>query len=242
MNLLSRIFVGLFIATAAIASAQEIPELSNLEEWTTYYYLHPKPEEVARALKTIDSKGYFGNQDVQAPLSGFFAEIFRANPEQIEAWVTPYRGRPGLHILYSALWVADSSQSKAALKAFAEAATPDEAGMISSLLTSPPPNIESTDINSPAVLDYLWGRFMASGSEACVLRVIDQMKLANTKGNIGVMLIGGAAQWSIAANSRQHEKVQAIVKARAATADPTTRKMLKEILRKIEAEKKAHVR
>jgi len=93
------------------------------------------------------------------------------------------------------------------------------------------------DIDSPASLDYLWGCFTASGAEAPVLRVIDQMKLVKTKGDVGIMMIGGAAKWSVSANARQHDKVLKIVKSRVATADPETKVQLEDILKGIEAEK-----
>jgi hypothetical protein len=170
-------------------------------------------------------------------LSGFFTEIFRANPDKIGGWVKPYIGIPNRHILYSALWMANSKESKAALEQMVKGATPEEAKRLRGLAWSPPPTIESMSIDSPASLDYLWGCFTASGSEKPVLRVIDQMKLVNTKGDVGTMMIGGAAQWSVSANARQHEKVLKIVKARADAADPETKALLKEILAGIDAEK-----
>jgi hypothetical protein len=92
-------------------------------------------------------------------------------------------------------------------------------------------------IDSPASLDYLWGCFMASGTETPVLRVIDQIKLINVKGDVAAMMIGGAAQWSISANARQHEKVLEIVRVSARSGDPETRVALQEILSAIDQQK-----
>jgi hypothetical protein len=236
MSILLRIIVFLVVLPCASGWAEQIQELEDLDEWMTYYYLHPKPEEVARALKAIDSKGFFRTDEVQAPLSGFFCEIFRAHPDKIQAWIAPYQGRTGLHILYSALWIADSSESKEALQALS-AAAPVDSTLIKSLLQQAPPSLRETTVDSPAVLDYFWGRFMASGSETPVVRVIDQIKLANVKGNLSAKLIGGAAQWSVAANARQHERVLSIVKSQATSADPETRQALEEILKDIAVER-----
>ena len=216
--------------------AQGNRELPNLDEWMAYYYLNPEPDKIALALETITSKGFFENDDVQAPLSGFFSEVFIANPKRISAWVEPYIGVSKRHILYSALWASNSTQGRAALERMAKAESPEQAKKIRSLLASPPPTVESMSINSPAALDYLWGHFMASGSVAPVNRIIDQMKLADSKGNVEAMLIGGAAQWSVSANARQHKKVLEIVKARSGTADPQTKKLLNKILAGINAE------
>lgn len=228
---------AILLTFVSVAYASEPAQLENIEEWMTYYYLAPKPDEVASALSTISTKGYFENDNVQGPLSGFFTEVFVAHPERIKAWVEPYVGISGRHILYSALWSAHSKQSKAALERMAKKAEPKEAERLMSLLNSTPPTVESMSIATPAALDYLWGRFMASGSEAPVARIIDQMHLVRSEGNVGAILIGGAAQWSVAANARQHKKVLEIVKAKAVTADAETKPLLDEILAGIEAEK-----
>jgi hypothetical protein len=233
---------GLLFATAtALAFASMVvragPSPDDLDQWTAHYYLDPKPDGVDAALRAITAKGFFENDDVQAPLSGFFTEVFRANPDRIEGWITPYIGVARRHILYSALWMANSKSSRAALERLANGATPDEARSLRSLLTTPPPTIESMAIDSPAALDYLWGCFLASGSDVPVLRIIDQLKLADVRGNLNAMMIGGAAQWSLSSNARQHDKVLSIVKVRMSTADRDTKAKLQEILSGIETER-----
>jgi hypothetical protein len=124
----------------------------------------------------------------------------------------------------------------------ARALNQDERQQLSSLIATAPPTVESMDIDGPAALDYLWGRFMASGSETPVNRIIDQMKLVGTRGNVKLLLIGGAAQWSVAANARQHKRVLAIVKARAERAYPVTREILSKVVADVEKEKVTHAR
>ena len=228
-------FTCLSLLVLSVAGAQERVTPDQIEQWMAYYYLAPHPEEVASALEAVTAKGFFENDDVQAPLSGFFTEIFRANPDRIGGWVKPYVGIPNRHILYSALWMANSKEGRAALEQMAQSAAPEEAKTLRGLASSPPPTVESMAIDSPATLDYMWGYFSASGSDKPVLRVIDQMKLVNTKGNASAILIGGAAQWSVSANARQHEKVLKIVKENAKTADPETKALLEEVLAGIDA-------
>jgi hypothetical protein len=219
------------------ASAREHSPPQQLEKWMTYYYLDPRPDEVPAALEALSAKGFFEKNNVQAPLSGFFTEVFRSNPDKLNEWIKPFIGVPNRHILHSSLWMANSKQSKAALEVMARGTTPTEAKRLKGLLSSPPPTIESMSVNSPASLDYLWGCFMASGSEAPVVRVIDKMKLVNIRGDATAMMIGGAAKWSVSANARQHEKVLKIVKARVEAADPETKALLQEIVAAIDAKK-----
>lgn len=230
---------ALFVVFLAVsgAFAQETRKLEDVGEWVMHYYLHPAPDEIPRAIEAIASNGYFEHAEAQASLSGFFSEIFRENPRLLDAWIKPYLGVPGRHVFYSALWAADTPEAKTALERMAEASAPEDAKRIQSLLKSKSPDVDSMAINSPAALDYLWGKFFASGSKAPVLRIIDQLKLESTKGNTLATMIGGAANWSLAANARQHERVLDIVKAKVATADPVTRAMLEDILREIEEER-----
>jgi len=231
------LFSCVTLLVISCASAKEHASPSQLEEWMTYYYLHPQPAQVPGALKAVADQGLFENDNAQAPLTGFFTEVFRANPNKLEEWVKPYAGIPKRHILYSALWMANSKHSKTALEQLAKAAPPEESKQLTDLIASAPPTIATMTIASPASLDYLWGAFMASGSEAPVLRIIDQIKLVNTKGDVDTMMIGGAAQWSVSANSRQHERVLKIVKAKVQTADPETKVALQKMLSDIEAER-----
>jgi hypothetical protein len=215
MNAVLRVLCAFFLVATASAWAGPTVGGRDFDQWMSYYYLRPAPDEVAEALRTVDSEGYFQNDDVQAPLTGFFAEVFRANPARISEWVKPYERREGLHILYSALWIADSSQSKAALLSLQTAASVSEGPLIESLLSNSPPSINDTAVNGPAVLDYLWGRFMASGADEPVVRVIREIQLSGPSGGTMQMLISGAAKWSVAANARQHARVLVILKAQA---------------------------
>lgn len=239
-RLLIPAIICLLLLVSTFARADQ--QLKDLDKWMTYYYLNPEPDKIALALESISDKGYFENNNAQAPLSGFFSEIFMAHPEKINDWVKPYIGIPKRHILYSALWTSGSPQSRAALEQMAEAASPEEAKMIRSLLATPPPTIESMSVNSPAAVDYLWGRFMASGSATPINRIIDQMKRANSEKISDDRLIGEAARWSISANARQHKRVLEIVILQSNTADPQTKQLLNEILAGINAEntKNAH--
>ena len=239
-SLLFTFVIGMLLLSSVLA--QDNPGMKNLQEWFTYYYLNPEPDKISLTLKEITARGYFENDNVQGPLTGFFTEVFIANPQRIDDWVNPYIGVSKRHLLYTALWASNTPQGRAALEQMAKALSPEEAKKIQVLLASPPPTVESMTINSPAALDYLWGRFMASGSTAPVNRIIDQMKLADSKGNVETRLIGGAAQWSVSANARQHKKVLEVVKTRSNNADPQTKKLLDKILAGINPEntKNAH--
>ena len=229
-------FLALALVSAGTGSRERV-SAQNVEAWVGSYYLAPKPDEVADALAVLAAKGLLESGPAEAALSGFFAEVFRANPGRVEDWVQPYMGLPKRFVIYTALWMAHSRESMFALGRMSDVAPIEEGPALRVLRGSLPPSIESMPIDSPATLDFLWGCFFASGSEVPVLRIIDQMKLADRRGDANAMLIGGAAQQSVSANARQHERVLSIVKERAQAADPETKAKLDEISSAAEAER-----
>jgi hypothetical protein len=231
----SLLVVMLLAATTALGQGRTAA--GDLNKWMTYYYLDPQPDEVEPALRAIKDQGLFENRDAQAPLTGFFAEIFKANPQRIDAWVHPLSGSANSHVVYSALWIADNAQSRAALEHLAERAPLNDAALIRSLLIRKPPDLASTAIDAAAALDYFWGRFMASGDEAPVLRVVDQVKPIKATDPLNSTLISMAAQWSVTANVKQHRRVREIVSARTLTSPSPASEMLVEILRQADIDR-----
>lgn len=209
----------------------------NIQSWVTTYYLAPKPDEVADALSLLAAKGLLGSGQAEATLSGFFAEVFRANTGRIEQWVQPYIGVPNRLVIYTALWVANTGESMWALRRMADMAPMEEGTTLRVLRSAQPPTIETIPIDGPTTLDFLWGTFFATGSDVPVLRIIAQMNLASRRGDANAVQIGTAAEASIAAGARQHAKVLAIVKERAKTADAETRVKLEAIIARIETDR-----
>jgi len=71
MNLLRRLSFVLLLFATTTAWATPTVGGRDIEQWVSFYYVHPVPDEVAEALRAVASEGYFQNDDVQAPLSGF---------------------------------------------------------------------------------------------------------------------------------------------------------------------------
>jgi hypothetical protein len=95
MDTLLRAVVTVLLLVTVSASADEPQKLEDVGAWMTYYYLHPRPDQVADALKKIDAEGYFDNPDVQAPLSGFGpVRIFVCEAYHDNRKESVCRGRP----------------------------------------------------------------------------------------------------------------------------------------------------
>lgn len=59
----------------------------------------------------------------------------------------------------------------------------------------------------PAKIDVWWASFFAMGDERFLENIFQYASLELPKGDIGRMLLVGAATWSFKANCRQHKKV-----------------------------------
>jgi hypothetical protein len=59
----------------------------------------------------------------------------------------------------------------------------------------------------PTKLDVWWASFFATGDELFLEKIFQHAGLELPKGDIGRMLVVGAATWSFKANCRQHKKV-----------------------------------
>lgn len=86
----------------------------------------------------------------------------------------------------------------------------------------------------PGDLDMLWATFMATGAELPVERIIEVLGLPDpvqgAPDSVRILLLKGAARWSLSANIRQHRRVAEIAEARRTQASGQLRQALDEIL------------
>lgn len=91
-------------------------------------------------------------------------------------------------------------------------------------------NFRSPEPMVPADLDMLWSEFMATGDEAPVKKIIAALAGPDTGRNI---LLIGAAEWSLASNGVQHERVRMALENEALSAAGVFKDRITRILSKI---------
>ncbi|MGB9382888.1 hypothetical protein [Candidatus Binatus sp.] len=100
-----------------------------------------------------------------------------------------------------------------------------------------PIDLAKDQIDSPAFLDMLWATFSASGKAWPVERIIGvaswDVPAEGTPNRTGVLLIIGAARWSLSSNAFQHRRVYEICQNTLPKLNPQGRKELNEILQKV---------
>jgi len=199
-----------------IKSIDRITTEDQLNEWLTYYYLHPRPDLVVSAVQFMSKQGHLQEAHAQTPFCVFLAQVFSANAGELDTWFGQLRNgtEDQKSALALTLWMVGSGSSKALLKSLSGDGSGGFQNYVGELLADDhPPDLLHDDIGNAGCLDALWASFFASGDERYVKRIIGALPLMNVHGDTGTMLIGGAARWSLASNAFQHPKGMQICEA-----------------------------
>ena len=196
------------LSAAGVGTETPMPEKA-LNEWMTYYYLHQTPETTTLAIQSMQQLGYLKKESAGAPLVSFFSLIFRSSPTAIESSLKSFANfsPEEQQILLRSLWLANTKQAKIQLEKHITIQVNNGIHDNADLLKSDPQEIDKLPINSPDILDMLWGAFMATGDEKYVVQVISVLPYSTIKGDVARLLVGGSARWSLTSNAIQHKRV-----------------------------------
>ena len=106
----------LFVTITPIIGDDKTP--ANGDDWLTYYYRDPRPDQLVAQLKAWSSEGTLQDDNARAPLTGFLSQVFRQNTDQIENWYSRIIDLPkaDLQFITIAIWMANTKESKRLLK------------------------------------------------------------------------------------------------------------------------------
>ena len=239
----------LLCCLAAVAGAEQTAQSKvlpgdgeqDISAYLTFYYQRPDP---ARIPELIDFCGKAVGEKPSAlgGAMGFLAGIFHHNPQHLQQWrkEVNFKDSATRKVFLLGLWHADSREAKRQANIFL-LQHPDLKFLVKGRKMQP---FIGVPIDHPMVLDALWGDFMATGEAAPVERIIAVLPWAwqYDPGNNPQdtqryrqldfrFMIGGAAQWSLASNARQHPRVLAICEtARGKTSDTKLADALTKII------------
>ena len=151
MLLLLKIAAGHAPATVAGAEPAGRPmTAAELDSFATFYYRHPQPELVARAIEALGPSGFV--KDRVGIYIGFFAEVFAANPDRRVEWRK----------------LIDRQQDWSTRSCLRQA-----------MGWSQPGDILSSANRSIRQNDMYWGAFYASGNPAYLRRLAGQLRFVD---------------------------------------------------------------
>lgn len=194
------------------------------EEWLNHYYENPQPEHFVPAVYALSRSGYF-EQPGHVPLAiGFFAGVFRQNPELVDQWVMSFRELPTSHqrLIASALWYSGSPKGADYLRAYARVVDPAMRAEIEQLLAAKPA-LRETEVLSASSLNLQWGAFLATGESQHVRNVL----AALGSGEPG---LSSAVRFALAEKAVAHDRVYEICQTELARQPAGVRDQMRTAL------------
>lgn len=211
--------------------------LDETDQFLTYFYLRPRPDQFVQVYRAI-AEGLEFQVDANFPsLSAFFGHVMRQYPERIGKWSEDLSSLPVsyLPILYYSLGMADTDESREALKRLADKTTGTDQRIIYRVLGQGLPSSLTMEVRTGKDLDMLWGAFLATGDSRYVRRVIETLgkNIPVTAKGEGIVL-GGAAEWSLRSNAWSHSRVLETCRAEIKSASPALAGELGKIVKETE--------
>jgi hypothetical protein len=225
---------------ALIVSAKDVTTEEQLNEWLTYYYLHPRPDLTISAMHLMSKDGWLSKTNSETPLAAFFAQVFSRNEDKVTDWLTELDAstEDQEKIGALALWMAHTNNAQQLLRLMATKGSLSHQSYMKKLLADDhPPDFLKDAVSSPGFLDSLWGSFFATGDERFVQRIIGTLPLLKSEENAQDVLIGGAAKWSLTSNAIQHPKVLEICEAELTKSAGEQKSALAEVIANARKEK-----
>ncbi len=148
--------------------------MTMLEQWMDNYYLHPCPEQALAAYLYASQQDLLSEETRFWPILSMEKEIYQHNsflyPQLLDCF-SHQDTTTQQHLLVLIHYLGlDDAKFRAFLSTYNQ-------WYLSYLDSNPYPDIYG-EINSPVLLDMLWGNFMASGSYQPILKLIHTLDYA----------------------------------------------------------------
>jgi hypothetical protein len=243
------VYLGSSIGRAASAASQgDGPRTASsneqdaaLPDWITSYYRNPQPDYFVTGVRKMERGA------LSAPATvAFLSRVLAKNPTKIPVWMAALAdlSDSDKEVLHKAIWLSGTDAGKAYLK--------DQG--LANLLKNPAPDMLKMEIDSPAVLDMLWGHFFATGDEAPIRRIVSVLNYSKYAGALERYetskknpddreqayydAIFRAAVSSLSTTWRQHQRVKDICDGllKGKELNPTETQWLKVLLANLNAD------
>ena len=200
-----------------------------------YFYLHRDASGLRSVLDALLADGRLHDSKSQAPLSAFFAQVFRLNPALAEEWIQTTRtlDRRGATPLIYALWMAGDAEAAQRLGR--------RMGLAAKVLAGfdlPPPDLSAMPVAEPAQIDILWGAFMGSGERRYMRRVLDAALTPVDEEDERAVRVHRRADWSLRGNWRKHGVVWMYSLRQVLAREGAQRRRLQAMMRQFRSERR----
>jgi len=227
-------FVFLISVLSIFSYADDIFKTdSEFSDFFTYYYLNPQIEKIIPSLNYYVDSAAYEKVNARMTIAHFYAHILKDNPDLLNE-LFENQSQFGISnskiFTLNVLWLINSDMSKNLIEKAKEIWLDETVqDIIKKIQNASVYNVLEKTPKTAVDLDNLWGIFLATGDEAAVKRIISALHLKE-EGHGMEIVIGGAAEWSLASNAMQHEKVLDIIKSEVKVSTGTTKRLLEKIL------------
>lgn len=206
-------FLAIFLTLLSITLFSQENVKFDYNNWLTYYYQHPQPENFVTAINTMDKNGVFKNKKALSPIIVSLGQIISQNPHKLASWMIELKEHRSRNVTLwdSILFYANLEEAKHYIS---------NAELKKRKFTP----VYEMKPNAPCILDMNWGYFMVTGKKEPIRNIIKALnysqyeddavkkyKMSEKKGsdkrNLYLGLTCGAAKWSLRANCKQHALV-----------------------------------
>jgi hypothetical protein len=169
-----RFLLAVSVSLAAFSALRASDNFGR--QWMEHYYEQPRPDEFVRAVYSLSRAGYFDGDTAPDTAIGFFAVVFKQNPQRVERWLrtsAPLLTDRPQRILAMAAWLAGSPYGAERVRALSAYNDREErAAMLQMIARGSPPAIKDWPVTSEGAMNLQWGAFLASGNERYVTNVL----------------------------------------------------------------------
>lgn len=231
MQRLLKLIFASSLLVCGTATAQET--LKDLGEWMAHYYEKPNPDRITQWIKDASAAGAFEKTSARFPMMIFVSEVLKKHPEKAEQWCKDLStlSLPAKTYVGWSFRNADIRVQDQCIRSDLGLSEEDKNKIMKAARYDP----ISKEPSNPADLDMLWAVFMATGSEVAVNKIIDVLGRPSpekgAQGSVEMLLLKGAAKWSLSSNIYQHKRVAEIAKTRRSIESGNLKKELDEAIK-----------
>lgn len=206
----------------------------EFEKWLIFYYLSPEEDEIYPAINYYcNNPQIFHKANTVWPIRAFFVGATEGNDEMLDELyetINANGSEKEKAFFLDMLWLMKPQTSS---RFYNKVSEEWKEKLFQDILIETKKwkhyDILELPIDSGTSLDVLWTYFFATGNEEAVKRIISVLHLQEDGNQIGIA-IGGAANWSLTANTKTHKKVFEICKSEMVEQEGATKRLLEKIV------------
>ncbi len=192
-------------ATGARADRDDFATPQGLLNWIKNYRTHPEPERLPDAVQAMRAHNMLADGRKAGLQIGFTAGVLGDNPDMAEDLVLAMFPMPPKEqlLIIKAIAYSGLTNWRELLAGLVER-MPARAVLIDKFLFKNSPTLMDVPLDQDeAILDTLWGYYIATGRPGPIRRIVEALQWSNNYDDIDKLTVALTAKWTLAANAER---------------------------------------